>query len=328
MNVGHELNLVTGATGFMGSRLCNSLVADGLAIRKLVRHGTGSPDEVVGDLYDLVALERACCGVGTIFHCAGYAHAFSSKTNDEAAMHWRINFEGTKNLVEAAIRAGVKQFVFLSSVKAMGEPGEICADENFPGLPETAYGQAKRAAEDAVLEAGRHFGMQVTNLRLSMVYGAGGRGNLERMARLVERGLFPPLPETGNHRSLVHINDVVDAIRHVSGCELANGRTYIVASKEAPSGRALFDALCVAQGLQKYRWSVPEFLLRSIGTLGDGGEAVFRRRLPVDSEVIERLLGSAWYSPACIERELGWCARVSLEDGLAEMTAGIPSSDN
>ena len=99
MNVGHELNLVTGATGFMGSRLCNSLVADGLAIRKLVRHGTGSPDEVVGDLDDLVALERACCGVGTIFHCAGYAHAFSSKTNDEAAMHWRINFEGTKNLV-------------------------------------------------------------------------------------------------------------------------------------------------------------------------------------------------------------------------------------
>ena len=326
MSVSHGLNLVTGATGFIGSRLCSSLMADRLAIRKLVRLGTGSADEVVGDLADRVILERACCSVETIFHCAGYAHAFSSKMNDEVALHWRINFEGTRNLLEAAVRAGVKRFVFLSSVKAMGEPGGICADENFNVQPETAYGRAKRAAEDAVLEAGRHFGMQVTNLRLSMVYGAGGRGNLERMARLVKRGLFPPLPETGNHRSLVHINDVVDAIRLVSVCELANGRTYIVASKEAPSGRALFDALCVVQGLQKYPWAVPGLLLRSIGTLGDWLEAVLQRRLPVDSEVIERLLGSAWYSAACIERELGWCARVSLEDGLTEMTSGFGMS--
>ena len=116
----------------------------------------------------------------------------------------------------------------------------------FPGSPETAYGQAKRAAEAAVLDAGQRHGMHVVNLRLAMVYGAGGRGNLERMGRLVRRGLFPPLPETGNHRSLVHVDDVVAAMRLVAADEQANGRTYIVASPEAPSGRALVR--CAACG--------------------------------------------------------------------------------
>ena len=64
-----------------------------------------------------------------------------------------------------------------------------------------------------MLEAGRRHGMHVVNLRLAMVYGAGGRGNLERMGRLVRRGLFPPLPETGNRRSLIHVDDVVDVMR-------------------------------------------------------------------------------------------------------------------
>ena len=129
------------------------------------------------------ALTAACAGVETVFHCAGYAHAFSALSGDDAARHREINFEGTRNLVEAAGQAGVKRFVFLSSVKAMAEPGAACADEDFPGEPATAYGQAKRAAEAAVLEAGRRYGMHVVNLRLAMVYGAGGRGNLERMGQ-------------------------------------------------------------------------------------------------------------------------------------------------
>lgn len=318
------MNLVTGGNGFIGTRLIGALRRDGLMVRCLSRRPLADdPDCVQGDLSDPLALRVACAGVHTVFHCAGHAHAFKATAISEAERHWQINFEGTRNLLEAAGTAGVKVFVFLSSVKAMADPGDTCADENWPGSPDSDYGRAKRAAEEAVLEAGRRFGMQVTNLRLSMVYGEGGRGNLERMARLVRRGLFPPLPETGNHRSLVHINDVVDAIRLVSGCDLANGRTYIVANKEAPSGRALFDALCLAQGLQQRQWAVPEFLLRSMGALGDWVASIVQRRMPIGSEVIGRLLDSAWYSPACIERELGWRARVSLADGLAEMTAGI-----
>lgn len=274
---------------------------------------------VVADLTDKTALTAACTGIESVFHCAGYAHAFSSLSGNDTAMHWQVNFKGTRNLVEAAAQAGVRRFVFLSSVKAMAEPGAVCADEDFPGQPETAYGQSKLAAEAAVLAAGQRYGMHVVNLRLAMVYGAGGRGNLERMGRLVKRGLFPPLPETGNHRSLVHVDDVVSAMRLVADDDRAAGKTYIIASQEAPSGRTLFNALRTAQGLSPCSWTVPVPVLRLVAGVGDALEAVLKRRLPLDSEALDRLLGSAWYSPVRIEQQLGWRARVSLADGLSEM---------
>jgi len=311
--------LVSGSSGFIGRRLASALQCNALPFRRLVRKPGADASNIVADLADGNALFRACDGVESVFHCAGYAHAFSSLSGDDSAKHWAVNFEGTRNLVEAAGRAGVKRFVFLSSVKAMAEPGEQCIDEGFLGLPETAYGKSKLAAEEAVLVAGQRYGMHVVNLRLAMVYGAGGRGNLERMGRLVKRGIFPPLPETGNHRSLVHVDDVVSAIRRVAADDRANGRTYIIAGGEAPSGRALYDALRQVQGLPSCKWSVPASVLRLVARTGDSLEKLLGYRLPLDSEVVDRLLGSAWYSPARIERELGWKARVLLLDGLSEM---------
>ena len=192
---------VSGSGGFIGGRLVRALTSDSLQLIPLGRGVLPEPKD----------------GIDTIFHCAGYAHAFSSLSTDDAAMHWQGNFECTRNLVDAAGKAGVQRFVFLSSVKAMAELGNSLIDEGFLGEPETAYGQSKRSAELAVIEAGKRYGMHVVNLRLAMVYGSGGRGNLERMGRLVRRGLFPPLPETGNHRSLVHVDDVVSAMRVVAG---------------------------------------------------------------------------------------------------------------
>ncbi|MDD2742212.1 MAG: NAD-dependent epimerase/dehydratase family protein [Rhodocyclaceae bacterium] len=313
------MDLISGASGFIGRHLVKALQADGLPCRLLSRYPLSGAPVVAFDFFDKTQLAAAVCGGERVFHCAGYAHAFSSLSGDDAAKHWQINFEGTKNLVNAAGEAGVKCFVFLSSVKAMAEPGLVCADEEFPGMPETDYGQAKLAAEQAVLRAGEKYGMQVVNLRLAMVYGAGGRGNLERMAGLVARGFFPPLPETGNHRSLVHVDDVISAMRLVASDPRASGGTFIVASEEAPSGRALFDALREAQGLPECHWSVPAGLLRLTANLADFFEKMLKRRLPFDSEVLARLLNSAWYSPSRIEQVLGWRAKTSLVDGLREM---------
>jgi len=311
--------LVSGASGFIGRRLVSRLSAEGAAFRQLVRMPGAGFSSVLADLADANSLVQACSQVTCVFHCSGYAHAFSTLSAEDSAKHWAVNFEGTRNFVEAAGRAGVRSFIFLSSVKAMAEPGDSCIDESFTGNPETVYGQSKLAAEQVVLEAGRRYGMHVVNLRLAMVYGLGGRGNLERMGRLVKRGLFPPLPETDNHRSLVHVDDVISAMRLVASDSRANGRTYIIASQYAPSGRGLFDALRLAQGLPPCRWSVPASLLWSAAKVGDLLEKLAGRRLPLDSEVVDRLLNSAWYSPARIERELGWRAQVSLVDGLSEM---------
>jgi len=250
--------LVTGATGFIGQRLLRP------GDRALVRRPAGLDNEVITSLDNPAALALACEEVATVFHCAGFAHAFAAADPDA---HWRINFEGTRNLLLAAGEAGVKRFVFLSSVKAMAEPGDECVDEDWPGDPLTPYGRAKRAAEDAVLEAGARYGMHVVNLRLAMVYGRGGRGNLERMARAIQAGWFPPLPETGNRRSLVHVQDVVEVMRLVAARPEANGRTYIIADAQAYSGREIQDAIRAGLRAPTLRWSVPAGVLRAAGRL-------------------------------------------------------------
>ena len=267
--------LITGSTGFVGSRVLAALSRRGDQFRSLVRCDGGDPGTVRADLADVPALVAACAGIDCVIHCAGYAHAFSARSSDEARQHWQVNFEGTRNLIEAAGRAGVRRFVFLSSVKAMAEPGDACANEDFPGEPESEYGLSKRAAEATVVDAARTYGMHVVNLRLSMVYGAGGRGNLERMGRLVRQGFFPPLPETGNRRSMVHVNDVVAAI-----CES---------------------------------------LLRRLAGAGDGLGKLLGRRLLLNGEVLQRLLGSACYDGSRIQVEIGWKPAVHLKDGLREM---------
>lgn len=314
-----ETFLITGASGFIGSRLRAALESDGLACRLLVRRAGTALGSVVGDLHDPVSLSLACRGVESVFHCAGYAHAFSSSDPDA---HQRINFQGTRNVLQAAGEAGVRRFVFLSSVKAMAEPGDACVDEDWPGEPDTPYGRAKRAAEAVVLEAGAKYGMHVASLRLAMVYGHGGRGNLERMARGIRAGWFPPLPETGNRRSLVHVDDVVAAMRLVAQAPAANGRTYIVADPKAYSGGEIYDAIRRELGKPPARWRVPAALLRSGGRLGDGLGKLAARPFPLNSEVTERLLGSACYSPARIERELGWRAGIGLDEGVREMLGG------
>lgn len=292
--------LVTGATGFIGKRLLQE------GNRSLVRAAPGLQGSVFADLLILSSLINACQGVDTVFHCAGHARAFNS-SNDE--VQWKVNYEGTCNLLKAAGEAGVKSFVFLSSVKAMADPEEDCIDEDWPGVPISPYGKAKRAAESAVLEAGAKYGMHVVNLRLAMVYGHGGRGNLERMASAIRAGWFPPLPETGNRRSLVHVQDVVDAIRVVAGRTEANGKTYIVAGSQPHSSREIYEAIRVALGMSlSPPFTVPAGLLRTAGRLNG--------RI---NEIVDRLIGSACYSPARIERELGWRAKIGLAEGLKEM---------
>ncbi len=310
--------LVTGASGFIGRRLARP------GDRRLARCARGLPDEVQADILDTVALQRACQGVSTVVHCAGMSDADSV----ESERLWAVNTEGTRRLLRAAINAGVERFVFLSSVKAMAKPGPECVDEDWPGEPTTAYGRSKRAAEAAVIEAGARHGLHVTVLRLPPVYGRGGRGgNLARLIHLIERGWLPPLPETGNRRSLIHVQDVVAAVHKVIGSPQASGRIYIVADPVAYSSRQLYEAirtvLAERPGSRLARpvvsCTIPAAGWRLVGRLGDALEALSRRSLPVNSDVVSRLLESACYSPARIQQEIGFRTQIDLMTGLREM---------
>jgi nucleoside-diphosphate-sugar epimerase len=300
--------LVTGSTGFIGRALARA------EERRMARNP--SDGEVRGDLLDRASLEAACEGVETLFHCAGYAHAVFSAN---PALFWKVNYEGTRNLLDAAGKAGVRRFVFLSSVGAMARPGDACVDEDHPGEAVSPYGKAKRAAEEAVLDAGAKYAMHVVNLRLTLVYGRGAPGNMAYMVRGIRAGWLPPLPETKNRRSIVHVSDVVSAIRFVAEDARANGRTYIIADPRPYSGREIYDALRETLGMPPARWRIPPGLFRACGRLGDALAAVSGRAFPRPSGLVSRFLDSACYSPERIERELGWSARTPLAEGLREM---------
>lgn len=313
------MNLVTGATGFIGARLFSP------GDRGLVRGKGMLPGQVTGDLLDLASLHAVCGGVESVYHCAGYAHAFASSDPD---IHWRVNYQGTCNLLMAAGTAGVKNFVYLSSVKAGPEPGGQCGSEASPGMPVTEYGRSKHAAEAAVLEAGSRYGMHVVVLRPAMVYGYGGKGNLERMARGIQAGWFPPLPETGNMRSILHVIDLIKAMRLVEKNPAANGKIYIVADGSPYSSRVLYDEIRKSLKLPPLSWAVPVGLLRAGGWCGDMAGRLLGRDMPLNSEVLERLLGDACYSPCRIEHDLGWKSQVTLAEGLQEMLYGAKQTSS
>lgn len=321
--------LVTGATGFIGQRLVSRLVGRGMRVKVLVREprcaevakrwASAAVGICSGDLAEPETLQGVCDEVATVLHLAGRAH--TDDANDElgAAIHRRVTVEGTRALLEEARRAGVQQFVFLSSVKAMGEGGWECLDESAPARPTTPYGQAKREAEELVLEAGARYGMHVTVLRLPLVYGPGVKGNLLRLIEAVDRGRFPPLPEVGNRRSLVHVDDVAQALLLAADKDEAHGKVYIVTDGQTYSTRQIYTLLCRALGKPLPRWVLPAAVLYGAARVGDVLARFLPRPPPLTSAVLDKLLGSACYRSDRIQRELGFRPSRTLADALPEM---------
>ena len=238
-----------------------------------------------------------------IFHLAGKAHALAETAQDEAE-YFAINTDGTRRVLEAARRAGVGRFVLFSSVKAMGEGGETIQDETAPCLPEAPYGQSKLAAEKLVLDG--DYVPEAVVLRLSMVYGLPGKGNLPRMIEAVAKGRFPPLPEMGNRRSMVHVDDVLQAALLAAERPEAVGQTYIVTDGRQYSPRQIYVWICEALKKPVPRWVVPLPVLWLLGVAGDWIGRVRGRRFVFDSDALDKLIGSAAYSCEKLKSELGY----------------------
>ncbi|RME72865.1 MAG: NAD-dependent epimerase/dehydratase family protein [Verrucomicrobia bacterium] len=315
--------LVTGATGFIGRRLVPYLRARGWRVVALVRSVEAAKRQLEADGWvecDLCGPEPVGIprGVDTVFHLAGKAHAILEVGEEEAAYR-RLNTEATARLLEAAGRAGVRAFVYFSSVKAVADPRGLAgpADESWTREPGTAYGRSKLEAERIVLaDAGVPHRVV---LRPTLVYGPNPKGNLRKMADAVRRGRFPPLPETGNRRSAVHVDDVCRAALACAVCEAANGRVYIVADDRPFSTRMLFEWMSEAVGRPVPGWTLPLWVLRLLGRAGDVIGRVRGRRFVFDSQALDRLTESAWYSAERLKRDVGWQPSRTLRDSLRDM---------
>ncbi len=329
----HAAVLVTGATGFIGRHLVEALRSRNAVVHALVRHGSRAPRtswpagaviERHGDFDRPQTLDGLCVGVETVFHIAGY----SGLEPDGAAenVHWQVTVEGTRALLAQARKAGVRRFVFVSSVKAMGEGGVTRLDESSPAAPVSPYGRAKLEAEKLVLETGITHGMHVYVLRLPLVYGRDNKGNIPHMVAAIDRGWFPPLPEVGNKRSMVHVDDVVQAMLLAATNLSAADKVYIVTDGQAYSTRQIYEWTCAALQRPVPRWTLPLPLLRFAAHMGDMIGRVSGRRFVLDTDALDKLIGSAWYSSEKIRQELNYRPVYTLRDALPEMVAEYKKS--
>ena len=282
-------SFITGATGFIGQHLIFSLKDKGEKLKILSRKKNLEYETVVCDLQSEKIPDDALDGVGTVFHIAGFAHDLRDASKIYS-LYRAVNVDATVRLAELAVVSGVKRFVFVSSVKAGVDP------------PEGVYGQTKREAELKVLEIGRQSDMHVAIVRPSLVYGPDVKGNLALMQRGIKQGWFPPLPETGNKRSMIHVDDLVRALLLVAEDERANGEIFIATDGESYSSRKIYEIICQVVGRNVPNWSVPKFLFDLVGLISSNA------RYKVD-----KLLGDECYSVNKLEG-LGFKAERTLKD--------------
>ena len=294
--------LVTGATGFIGLKLIKSLEDCGYSIRILSRNNNLDYDTAICDLQNEKIPESALDSVDVIFHLAGHAHDLASDSIQEK-IYYDVNLGGTVKLIKIAVQKKVRQFIYVSSVKAGGVPGfGVCASENDQGEPEGIYGKTKREAELKLLKIGEESDIYLSIIRPSLVYGPNVKGNLQLMLSGIKKGWFLPLPETNNKISMIHVDDLVRAILLVADDNRANGEIFIATDGTPYSSREIYNFMCSALGKPNPKWSVPKSFFDMASLIN-----------PRIRYKLNKLLGDKCYSSAKLEA-LGFKAKKSLKD--------------
>jgi nucleoside-diphosphate-sugar epimerase len=311
--------LVTGATGFLGRRLCERLKREGEHVVALGRQTVEGPwDSFIETDLSVDGLEAGhLADVSTIYHLASRAHAVA-ETAADADSYRPVIVEGTRRLLRVAREAGIRRFIYFSTVKVMGEGNPeglplAAMNEDWPHTPQSPYGLAKAEAEELVKAAGLE---HAVILRPVMVYGPGEKGNLPRMLEAVRHRRFPPIPENGNKRSMIHVDDLVEYAIRAAARPIAAGRVYILTGPEPVSTRQLYDAIRESLGLPRQDWSIPGWLLAAAAVVGSGVGGILGKRLPLDRETLAKLTGSAWYSSRRAQVELDYRPRHGVLEWL------------
>jgi len=296
--------LVTGASGFLGRPLVNHLLRTGYAVRVAARGSPSfrAPVAVVRipDLSNTVDWTGALDGVDAVVHLAGLAHADTG--GGELPAFDSINWLATQNLALAAKQAGVKNFIFISSVRAQVGPaaGRVVREDD-EAHPTDQYGRSKLAAETAVRAAGLPF----TILRPVAVYGPHPRGNVQTLVRLALLPLPLPLLGLASRRSLLGIDNFISAVQFVLGNPATLGEVYLLADTVPFTVSEIFTMLRKAQGRRPGMFYVPPVLLRA-------GLAVSRR------DLWQRMGGDLVVDTGKLQA-LGWRPAVDTYDGIVAM---------
>lgn len=312
--------LVTGATGFVGSALVKRLVMEsafGGVVAVSRRLDVPWPEGVkrvqVSDLQPTTDWSVALRRVDAVVHCAARVHVMQDNASDPLQAYRHVNVGGTLHLARQAAAAGVRRFVFVSSIKVNGE-------STLPGVPFTAddapapldpYGVSKMEAEQGLQEISVQTGMEVVIVRPPLVYGPEVKANFAAMMRWVAKGVPLPLGAIHNARSMVALDNLVDLLVTCLSHPAAAGQTFLVSDGQDVSTTSLLRRTAQAMGQQAVLLPVPAGLLQWVA-------ALLGQR-----DVAQRLCGSLQADIGKTRQLLGWSPPLTLDQGLRKAVEGM-----
>ena len=302
--------LVTGASGFVGRTLCAALDSRGHLVRAATRTPLDRPERAsfaVGNIGPDTDWSAALTACDAVVHLAAHVHVMRRNAGDVAGDFHRVNAEGSENLARQAAHAGVRRFVFLSSVKVNGEDSAQRAFvESDPVAPIDQYGVSKAEAEKKLRNIATETGMEMVIVRPPLVYGPGVRANFLSLLRAVDSGVPLPLASISNLRSLVYISNLVDALGVCLVHPAAANRTFFVSDDHDVSTPQLVREIAATLRKTPILFPFPPVLLTGLGLLTGR------------SDQIARLTSSLRVDISSIKSTLGWQPPFSLQQGLAE----------
>ena len=262
------MKLVTGASGFVGSAVMAALKINEIPVRGVVRETARSDCLAIGNISADTDWSLALGGVDTVIHTAARVHLMNDSSIDPLGEFRRVNVAGSLNLARQAIAAGVRRFVYLSSIKVNGEgtlPGKPYTADDEP-QPEDHYGISKAEAEQALRSLTEASAMELVIIRPPLVYGPDVKANFLSMMRWVWRGVPMPFSMTTNKRSFVALDNLVSLIVTCMDSPAAANQTFLVSDGDDLSTSELLQAMGEALGKPARLFPIPIWLLTTMAT--------------------------------------------------------------
>lgn len=311
--------LLTGASGFVGGAVASRLLScPGTELTVAVRSKLGGIPDCVSvtriiELAGATDWRNSLEGVNAIIHTAARVHVMTDTSNDPLQAYREVNVNGTLNLARQAAQAGVRRFLFVSSIKVNGEatqPGQPFSADDVPS-PLDPYGVSKLEAEQGLREIEAQTGMEVVIVRPPLVYGPGVKANFASMMRWVARGIPLPLGAINNARSMVALDNLVDLLLTCLHHPAAARQTFLVSDGQDVSTTELLRRTANAMGKKAFLLPVPASVLEL-------GATLLGKR-----DVAQRLCGSLQVDIAKTRRLLGWNPLLTLDQGLKKAVEGM-----